>query len=274
MDLQGATPTDRREILIVEALAREAGALALDHFKALAALPVQEKGHLDLVTEADIAVEAFLHARLGEAFPADGFYGEENGAQAGRSGRTWVIDPIDGTFNFVRGSQDWAISIGLYENRQPVLGVVYAPARDLMLSGGQGRDARLNGHILSPLPPFETARGSLGIGVHPSAPTQDRIELMRFMSDELHLTFRCCGSSAISLLHIATGESDGYVAMGDSTWDVMAGLPILSALGAAHTIDWERTELQDKLRFACGRPGLVEKARPLLARIGGGLDQA
>ncbi|MNY71064.1 hypothetical protein D3C86_2093220 [compost metagenome] len=63
------------------------------------------------------------------------------------------------------------------------------------------------------------------------------------------------------------GETDGYVSLGDSTWDVMAALPILSNLGATHTIDWDRTELAAKLRFACGSEEFVTKVRPLLAKV-------
>ncbi|UVC19303.1 hypothetical protein IHQ72_35955 (plasmid) [Mesorhizobium onobrychidis] len=64
------------------------------------------------------------------------------------------------------------------------------------------------------------------------------------------------------------GETDGYVAVGDSTWDVMAGLPILANLGISHTIDWDQTELQEKLRFACGSDEFLERVRPLLETVG------
>lgn len=93
----------------------EAGALALAHFGRLSPAEIAEKGHLDLVTVADRAVEALISARLGTLFPDDGIYGEEGGRAAGTSGRVWVIDPIDGTFNFVRGGIDWGISVGLFE---------------------------------------------------------------------------------------------------------------------------------------------------------------
>ncbi|WP_309500837.1 MULTISPECIES: inositol monophosphatase family protein [unclassified Neorhizobium] len=112
---------------IVEKIARKAGGLALEYFESLDRLPVERKGHLDLVTEADRAVEEFLLANLKAAFPEDGIYGEEGGEIPGTSGRIWVIDPIDGTFNFVRGGENWAISIGLYENRRPTFGVIFAP---------------------------------------------------------------------------------------------------------------------------------------------------
>jgi myo-inositol-1(or 4)-monophosphatase len=252
---------------LVEEIAREAGNIALAHFRSLAELPVERKGHLDLVTEADREVEAFLIGKLREIFPLDGVYGEEGANVPGTSGRVWVLDPIDGTFNFVRGGPNWAVSIGLYQHRRPVFGVINAPARDLLLTGGDSSDTRLNGKPMSPLPPFDLSRASTGIGLHPSITTEDRLEMVRFISDDLRINFRCCGSSALSLIDVATGETDGYVALGDSTWDVMAALPILRNLGVTHTIDWDRTDLAAKLRFACGSEAFLERVRPLLARV-------
>ncbi|MFB9951833.1 inositol monophosphatase family protein [Rhizobium puerariae] len=249
---------------VVEAIARRAGEIALRHFRSLATLPVERKGHLDLVTNADREVEEYLIASLREAFPQDGFFGEEGGEIAGRSGRIWVLDPIDGTFNFVRGSHNWAVSIGLYEDHQPIFGAVYAPARDLMVTGGVTSEARINGNPVPKLPEFDVSRASTGVGLHPSLATEDRLNLLRFIFDELNINFRCCGSSTLSLIEIATGETDGYVALYDSTWDVMAGLAILASLGVSHTIDWKKVNLQDKLRFACGSDAYLARLRPLL----------
>jgi myo-inositol-1(or 4)-monophosphatase len=253
--------------MLVEEIARGAGAIALAHFRSLATLPVERKGHLDLVTAADRDVEAFLVASLRKKFPGDGIFGEEGGGTAGPSGRTWVVDPIDGTFNFVRGGQNWAISIGLFENGRPTYGTIFAPVRDLLLTGGLNAPARLNGEAMGPLPTLDLSQGATGIGWHPSVSTSDRVELIRFVSDELGINIRFSGSSTLSLVDIATGETDGYVALGDSTWDVMAGLPILASLGVSHTIDWDNTGLEAKLRFACGSETFLAKVRPLLDRI-------
>ena len=252
---------------LIEKIARGAGAIALEHFRSLATLPVERKGHLDLVTEADRDVEAFLIASLRKTFPADGIFGEESGEIAGSSGRIWVVDPIDGTFNFVRGGQNWAISIGLFENQKPMHGTIFAPVRDLMLTGGMNAPARLNGKPMGPLPTLNISQGATGIGWHPSISTADRVELIRFVSDELGINVRFCGSYTLSLVDIALGETDGYLALGDSTWDVMAGLPILESLGVSHTIDWDHTSLNAKLRFACGSESFLAKVRPLLDNI-------
>ncbi|WP_420360226.1 inositol monophosphatase family protein [Agrobacterium vitis] len=266
-DLHISEPTGRTVEAVIEEIARKAGELALTHFRSLASLSVEKKGHLDLVTKADRQVEEFLIASLRHAFPHDGVYGEEGGEIAGDSGRIWVIDPIDGTFNFVRGGQNWAISIGLYEHRRPAFGVIYAPVRDLMLTGGTAIETRLNGQPMKALPVLDLSQASAGIGLHPSIASEDRLEVVRYISDELRISFRCCGSSTLSLIEVAMGETDGYVALGDSTWDVMAGLPILANLGVSHTIDWDRTELQAKLRFACGSEEFLQKVRPLLQKV-------
>ncbi|MGB3339103.1 MAG: inositol monophosphatase family protein [Devosia sp.] len=261
-------PTDYTDIAaVVEDIARRAGSIALRHFNSFSDLPVEKKGHLDLVTVADRDVEAFLIESLQAAFPDDGVYGEEGADIAGTSGRVWILDPIDGTFNFVRGGQGWAISIGLYQDRRPVFGVIHAPTRDLMLTGGKWFGTVLNGKPLAPLPPLDLAQASIGIGLHPSVATQDRLEVVRFISDDLRISFRCCGSATQSFMQVAMGETDGYLSLGDSTWDVMAALPILNNLGLSHTIDWDKVGLDDKLRFACGSESFLEKVRPLLDRV-------
>jgi myo-inositol-1(or 4)-monophosphatase len=266
-DRHSATSPSVPVTAIVAAIARKAGKLALFHFRSLASLPVETKGHLDLVTRADKDVEELLIASLREAFPSDGIFGEEGGQVTGTSGRIWVIDPIDGTFNFVRGGQNWAISIGLYEDRRPVFGVIYVPVRDLLLTGGKHVKTQLNGRPLRSLPPLDLSRASMGIGLHPSVATKDRLEVMRFISDDLRISFRCCGSATLSLIEVAMGETDGYVSLGDSTWDVMAALPILGNLGASHTIDWDHIDLQAKLRFACGSNDFLERVKPLLEKV-------
>lgn len=253
--------------VIVESIAREAGQLALKHFQSLASLRVESKGHLDLVTKADREVEELLIARLREAFPDDGILGEESGEVGGTSGRVWVVDPIDGTFNYVRGSHNWAVSIGLFENRRPSFGVIHAPVRDITLVGGNTVPTRLNGNHVKPLPVLDMSRASTGLSFHPSVATADRLEALRFISDDLGIMFRHCGAATLSLVEVALGETDGYVSLGDATWDVMAALPILQNLGVTATIDWDKVDLQSKLRFACGSKEFLSKVRPLIDRV-------
>jgi len=90
-------------------IAKEAGELALNHFRDISKLEISEKGAQDLVSNADLEVELFVRDRLQEAFPDDGIIGEEHAPKASQSGWTWVIDPIDGTANFVRGIPQWCV---------------------------------------------------------------------------------------------------------------------------------------------------------------------
>ncbi len=250
----------------VERLAREAGEIALRHFGQLASLSVSSKHHLDLVTAADREIEAFLSRRLLELFPDDGVYGEEGAARTGRSGRVWVLDPIDGTFNFVRGADSWAVSIGLYGGGRPEFGVVYAPARGDIFSGGNGHPALCNGEPLATLRPVEPSRAVTGIGFHIDIPIPTRLDVLRFVMEGAAMTFRHNGSAAISLIEIANASSDGYIGLGEATWDVMGALPILAAIGAETTLDWNRIGLSSRLDFACGSPQFLDIMAPLMSR--------
>ncbi|KPB13102.1 inositol monophosphatase family protein [Pseudomonas syringae] len=266
-DMRATWSADVIDRKMMESIARDAGVVALKHFSSLSNVQVESKGHLDLVTAADKEVEALLTASLLEAFPADSIYGEEGGEIRGTTGRTWVIDPIDGTFNFVRGGQNWGISIGLFENNQPVFGVIYAPVRDLMLSGGDGFETQMNGIAMAALPPLVPSQGSAGISFHPSIPTADRLEVVRFVIEDLDFAFRMGGSATLSLIEVAMGETDGYVSLGDSTWDVMAAVPILRNLGAVHSVNWKNTGLDEKLRWACGSEDFLKSVTPLLEKM-------
>lgn len=250
---------------ILNPLARDAGELALTHFGNLAQSNINEKGPLDLVTAADREVEAMIIARLQSAFPEDGILGEEGGAIPGTSGRIWVIDPIDGTFNFVRGGSQWAVSIGLWDGRKPVAGIVYAPAMGVTLTGGAGEAPKLNGQVLPPLSPYLPDRASVCVGLGRAIPASERIGMLRYLTEDADIMFRCCNASTIALLEVATGEVDGHIGFGESAWDVMAIWPILEALGAISTLNWSTTPLDAKLRFVIGKPALVEACQSLIS---------
>ena len=124
----------------------EAGALALDYFGRLDSLQVDRKDARDFVSEADVAVERLIRARLEAAFPDDGFLGEETGLHRpdGAPG-IWVVDPIDGTQPFVSGLRTWCVSIAYLVADRVQVGLVYNPAAEELFAGGAGRPATLNG---------------------------------------------------------------------------------------------------------------------------------
>ncbi|MFE3836457.1 inositol monophosphatase family protein [Pseudogemmobacter sonorensis] len=247
-------------------LAHEAGALAMTHFGRLGAGAVSAKGPLDLVTVADRAVEALIVERLRAAFPEDGILGEEGSTTPGRSGRVWVIDPIDGTFNFVRGGRQWSVSIGLYDGGRPALGVVHAPVEGMVLIGGAGVAPQLNGAPLPALAAFDPARASVGFGMGGGHfPLDRRLATLRRLQVEGAAMVRVCNCATAAMIEVATGEADAYVGYGESAWDVMGIWPILTALGAAADLDWRKVPLDGKLRFVIGKPGAVALVGPLLA---------
>jgi myo-inositol-1(or 4)-monophosphatase len=247
-----------------ESLTVEAGRVALSHFERLSSLSIESKGHLDLVTLADREVERFLIEALVQAYPEDGVFGEEGSNHTGTSGRIWVVDPIDGTFNFVRGGDQWVVSVGLYENGRPSFGIVHAPVRKETFVGGRDVPATLNGKPLKRRQGMEKSRAAAGVGFHPVIPVDDRLAVLRFVLGEARMMFRSCGSAAVSLMELARGEVDGYIGIGESSWDIMAAFAILEQLGISTTVDWSRSDLHTKFKFAAGTAEFLATVEPIV----------
>ena len=215
-------------------------------------MPVTMKGHLDLVTEADKSVEKHILEGLRRLFPNDGVLGEEGARLDAHSGRLWVVDPIDGTANFVRGNDQWAVSIGLFADGRPQFGVLYAPVRDQLFRGGLQERGTMNGTALGAPVPFDTSRSQIGLSLHPAVSVTRRLTVVRHIIDTLKLDFRSCGSAALTLMDLAQGYLDGFYGDGIATWDVMAALPIVNSLGLVDTLNWADIPLTQPIRFACG----------------------
>ena len=127
-------------------LIKEAGALALGHFRNRDALVIKSKGLQDMASQADMATEVLIRDALRARFPGDGFLGEETGrGELGSATCIWVVDPIDGTQPFVHGLSSWCVSIALLVDGAIEMGMVFAPARDELFTGRRGGAALLNG---------------------------------------------------------------------------------------------------------------------------------
>ena len=235
-----------------ETIAVEAGKRAIRFFDRLSSLTVETKGPLDLVTQADREVEKFLIAQLRKAYPADGIYGEEGGHHAGTSGRIWVLDPIDGTFNFVRGSDQWTISIGLLENGVPVFGVLYCPMRDELYVGGRDVQPRLNGRVLQKRTGMNRQQACAALGFNPLVPVGQRLQMLGFVWREAGMAVRSCGSATISLIEVGRGQADGYIGIGESYWDIAAACAIFGPIGILNTVNWKQSKPDTKFSFAAG----------------------
>jgi myo-inositol-1(or 4)-monophosphatase len=125
-------------------IVREAGQLALRYFRERDSLAIEHKGHQDLVSIADRSVEDLLRERLATAFPGDAVLGEEGGG-SDDAARTWVLDPIDGTFNFLKGIPCWGVVAALVIDGELAIGLTYDPVHDEMFTARRGGGAQRNG---------------------------------------------------------------------------------------------------------------------------------
>src|SRR5690606_25302912 len=145
-------------------LGRRAGDLGMTFFRSAETLKVESKGHQDLVSNGDREVELFVRAAISEAFPQDGIVGEEHAPKEGRSGFDWVIDPIDGTANFVRGIPAWCVAIACVHDKRTVVGVIHEPSANECFSARRGGGAFLNGRPITVSKSTSLADGSVGTG--------------------------------------------------------------------------------------------------------------
>ncbi len=224
------TALDRR-FAVAQALAEQAGALAMRMRPPPGAAQATLKDRQDWLTEADGAVERFLSDSLAAAFPEDGFQGEEAGST--RAGRLrWVVDPIDGTSNYARGAARWCVSIGLIEGDAALLGVLAAPALSETFAACQGQGAVLNGARIRAAATSSLDRAIIEAGWSPRVAHPDFLALCDRMLGA-GVMLRSGGSGALGLADVAAGRTDGYAELHINLWDCAAALAILNEAGAA-----------------------------------------
>lgn len=216
--------------LLVSAV-REAGEIALRHRGT--ALAITEKpGGAGPVTDADLAVDAFLKARLLSQRPDHGWLSEETPDTADRLGpaRTFIVDPIDGTRSFIAGSKDWAHSVAITENGRPVAGVVYLPARNALYAAQAGRGATLNGAAL-------TLGCGPAIGDARVLTTKPSLASEHWRDDSAPPFERHFRSSlAWRFCLVADGAFDAMLTLRPAwEWDIAAGALIAAEAGATVT---------------------------------------
>ncbi|HLX27078.1 MAG TPA: inositol monophosphatase family protein [Casimicrobiaceae bacterium] len=233
------------------ALAREAGALALRYFLRELDYEAQSKGIAqDWVSIADRNVEALCRTRLADAFPDDAMLGEETGGDIGEC--TWLIDPIDGTLNFVHGVRYWCVSIAFLHQGVRSIGVIYDPAADELFVALAGRGAYMSAKDRSRArisPEARSPEGSPADG-HPmrvsTCGSIDRALLghgyVRRQDVDAHLRLRRMllesgaevkdhGAGALMLAHVAAGRFDAYLEAHMHPWDASAGLLMVEEAG-------------------------------------------
>lgn len=224
-------------------LARGAGGIALRHYGNVERLTKTHSAATDeAVTEADRAVQRHIVAGLRAQFSGDGIIGEES--DSGESitfecpnpgGRNWVIDPIDGTNNFIAGLGNFGVCIGLLEAGEPVLGVVYDVTRDAMYAAARGRGAWLGKRRLEAL---DTPLGDSSVIMLTSNLLDKRGRAPRWALRWLEQTnwkIRILGSAAIEAVQVAAGVAHGAITVNGKLWDCVAPAAIVLESGAALT---------------------------------------
>ena len=253
---------------LAERLAREAGVLGLGYFSDLETLQVDRKGHQDLVSEADRALEKHIRSGIEAAFPQDAILGEEDGFAAGDSEYVWVIDPIDGTANFVSGIPAWTVVIALVEKSRVMAGFIYEPAMDIMYTAYDGEGAFRNGVKMAVVASADITTGSVAVGFS-NRSKQGFIEaLVSSIVAEGGVFFRNA-SGALSLAYVADGRLIGYSEDHMNAWDYLAGqLMVREAGGCVETQDLE-TVLHHGGRVVAAAPEVFERLVILTERAMG-----
>ena len=221
-----------RSLLSLAVTAAQLGGEVLrSYFGRLATSEIEEKAPNDWVSAADRASETAIAAFLGRHTPELGFLAEEGGLRSG--GRAvWVVDPLDGTANFVRSFPHFAVSVGLVEDGVPTVGAVYDPMRDEVFAAARGHGAFRNGRPLR-----VTSRPGLdGAFVTTGFPFRIRRHIDTYLAvfREVHgraMAIRRPGAAALDLAHTAAGVFDGFFEFNLSAWDVAAGAVLVREAG-------------------------------------------
>lgn len=219
-------------------IARAAGHLALDYFVNRDRLDVEIKGPTDYVSYADRDVENTIRREFARMFPDDAFLGEETAALFdGPIDRCWVVDPIDGTHNFLRGVPYWNVSIGFVVAGRTEIGVVYDPPADAMYYALRGAGAFCeadHGEVQIRCASTRSLAGSyVALGHHDRAFEPRYLEIRRRMM-QAGIAMRNFGSGALQLAHVACGRLDAFIELQLSQWDAVAGLLLVEEAGGWH----------------------------------------
>ena len=226
--------------------ARKAGAIIQRASSDIERLTVRRKRHNDFVSEVDHAAEEAIISILREAYPTHGFHAEESGKDRAKSEFVWVIDPLDGTTNFLHGFPQYCVSIALMQKGVGQQAVIYDPNRNELFTSSRGAGAYLNERRIR-ASKVETLKDALiGTGF----PFRDVTQLDNYLRMFRHVTQHCSGirrpgAAALDLAYVAAGRLDGFWEIGLSPWDMAAGaLLVREAGGLVGDLDGEDRYLE------------------------------
>ncbi len=232
MTTSGEAEPDRDAALLAEArgAARRAGAHLLASFRT--GVEIELKGRNDLVSALDRESEELIVSALREGLGEIRVIGEEGGVTGPLSDEEWIIDPLDGTANYLHGHPCWSVSIACLRNGVPVVGVVYEPLADNLFSAVRGQGAFWNDDSIAVSRTTSMSEAFLATGfpfrAHPALDLYLGIFRRVFLGVR---GIRRCGSAALDLAHVAAGVYDGFFEFRLSKWDVAAGIVLIEEAG-------------------------------------------
>lgn len=258
------------EVLDTAVEAARAGAeILLGHWRNLPAGSIEEKKKNDFVTIADRESEERIVSVIRGRFPSDDFLGEEGGWQAGGGdGRAWIIDPLDGTANFIAGFPFWCVSIAARERGRIVAGAILDPLRGELYTAERGAGAFRNGQRLS-VNSRATLEGSFVATGFPFR-TRDRIDAYLALFKAVFLRargIRRAGSAALDLAHVAAGVFDGFFEFHLAPWDIAAGAILIEEAGGTITDFDGGDRFWERGNVIAGFDGLAAEIRSLAQGI-------
>ena len=213
--------------------ARRAGQIIVRAMDRVDRLTIHEKQKNDFVSEVDHAAEAAIIETLRTAYPDHGFIGEEGGVVNGTSEHVWIIDPLDGTLNFLHGIPHFAVSIGLRSRGRLEVGVIVDPVRNEEFIAGRGSGAHVNGRRMRVSQRHRMDEALLATGI-PFRELDRHLEPYMKMLTELTRQsrgIRRAGSAALDLAYVAAGRADGFWELGLKSWDMAAGVLMVQEAG-------------------------------------------
>jgi myo-inositol-1(or 4)-monophosphatase len=212
---------------VAVAAARAAGEILLDRYANGAGDVTTKSTPTDLVSEADLSAERAIRELLGARRPDDAILGEEGDDVTGTSGLRWVVDPLDGTVNYLFGIPQWAVSVAC----EGQVGVILDPVRDELFSVRVGEAALLNGEALSGPPSRELATAMISTGFgYDARVRRSQAEVVARLLPQVR-DIRRLGSAALDLAWLAAGRYDAYYEHGLNAWDWAAGALLCTAVG-------------------------------------------
>lgn len=229
--------------------ARSAGRLIIRAQDQAASLSIVSKGHNDFATQVDKAAEEIIIETIHKAYPDHAILGEESGyTKAAQADHLWIIDPLDGTTNFLHGFPQYCVSIAFQHQGKTMHGVVYDPVRDELFTAIRGRGAKLNDHRLRVSTADKLEKTLLGTGF----PFREFEDLDAYLTFFRHLIPYCAGirragAAALDIAYVAAGRLDGFWEFGLKPWDVAAAaLFVQEAGGYVTTIEGDSDFLGKK----------------------------